>query len=349
MGTNGQIKGLERDVEGLSLIWDYGWLRPQELGLLMWHKAEHATKYGERLARKWVTKGYVLARKLPDHNGTAYVLSQAGADFLQSVCNIEARTGKDWGEMVDGAWVAPKWWRHDLMANGLLAVLASKGVTVLPERKLRRENQKLAKIPDGLAINADGKAIWWLEVESARKTGKSMDEMAKALIRAPAGKAPVLSGHRPNASMVAFAASARDDRDNVINHQLRVTTAIQRFSPRDTTVTFMELAMVGSGVSNYAYENRLIQADEVTRKAARMTEIGWEQDKDTGGRTCFFAGLVARYFKAGDAWQYELTDCRDERPHHERYTELEPKVLSRGTAKTGEDCRRKLAAAWSGG
>ena len=348
MGKNGRLEGQERDTDGLAFIWDYGWLRPQELGLLMWGAVEHATKYGERLARKWLAKGYVLARKLPDHNGTAYVLSQAGAEFLQTVCNIEAKTGKDWGEMVEATWVAPKWWRHDLMANGLLAVLASRGLTVLPERRLRRENPQMKKIPDGLAIHQEGKGIWWLEVESARKTGKSMNDMAKALIRAPAGNAPVLSGHKPTAGMVAFTASARDDRDHAINHQLRTTTAIQRFAPRDTTVTFVELKMVGAGVTNFTAVNHIINADEVSRKAARMAEIGWDADKETGGRTCFFAGLVASYWKVGNEWQHELADNRDERPHHERYTSQEPKILARGKAKTGEECRRKLAAAWSG-
>ena len=130
-------QGLQRsaviDIQGLTAIWDFGWLRPQELGRLMWPEATHQVKYAERIARKWCDKGLILSRKLPAHNGTALVLSESGARLLRESIGVAAQSGKDWGETRNGAWMAPRWWRHDLVANSLLSIMAARGHHVIPE------------------------------------------------------------------------------------------------------------------------------------------------------------------------------------------------------------------------
>ena len=110
-------QGLQRsaviDIQGLTALWDFGWLRPQELGRLLWPEATHQVKYAERIARRWSEKGLVLSRKLPAHNGTAMVLSESGARLLRESIGVAVQSGKDWGETRNGAWMAPRWISRD--------------------------------------------------------------------------------------------------------------------------------------------------------------------------------------------------------------------------------------------
>jgi hypothetical protein len=182
--------GKEMDLRGLEWVWDFGWLRPQELGRLLWPKVGHATKNAERICRKWEDNGLIIRRNLPNHNGTAIVLSSNGAELLKEI-GIDAKTGKDIGfarkktdeekreyedrkkkekekkkektkdpenknkkrrkkNNEDIVWKPPATWKHDLLSSGVLSICHEMGHEIFPEMKLRRENPNTNKIPDGI-------------------------------------------------------------------------------------------------------------------------------------------------------------------------------------------------------
>lgn len=268
----GQAKGEALDKSGLTYIRNFGWLRTQELGRILWPKNKFAIKYAERQTRKWLKNELVIARNLPNHNGTAYVLGEKGVRFLAENANIMAKSGKDWGD-TNKIWTAPIWWKHDLLANGLLALLYEQGYQVVPERQIRRENPGILKIPDGLAIK--GNNVIWLEVESHRKSGKFMDDMVKAILNIH--DAPALSGFQPNRAVVAYAKTSRDERIYNLNHELRVTEGIKRQAQKDVDLDFIELELVGAGPVKFSYYNKPIESDRVR---VEMSNIFWDKQPD---------------------------------------------------------------------
>ena len=188
MKMNTLDKGAELDLRGLLWVWDFGWLRPRELGRLLWPNLGHATKNAERHCRKWESNGLIIRRELPNHNGTAIVLSSKGADLLYEH-GIKAKTGKDIGSTrkkteeekkqdeikkkkeeekngninedeskkkkgkksnEDIVWIPPATWKHDILSAGTLSILHENGHDIYPEMKLRRENPNIKKIPDGI-------------------------------------------------------------------------------------------------------------------------------------------------------------------------------------------------------
>ena len=127
----------QNDLLGLGWINRFGWLRTAELGPLIWPKDRYAVDRTNRITRGWIARDLVIARPLPDGAGRALVLSACGARLLREA-GIEAQSGKDIGEIVEGRWQAPATWRHDLISAGVLADLYVRGYQVSPERELRR-------------------------------------------------------------------------------------------------------------------------------------------------------------------------------------------------------------------
>lgn len=305
MGLGGKSEGEKRDFDGLRLVWDFGWLRPQELGRMLWPDAQHSTKYAERLARKWQEKGYVLARPLPDHNGTAIVLSSAGAAFLEQR-GVPARSGKDFGETDGGKWLAPLQWRHDLLAAGLLSLLVEQGAEVIPEKRLRRENPGLKKYPDGLIFDNRGRATW-LEVERARKTGGYLDDLAAALIQVAAGEAPEICGHKPTIAAIAAAEGGSAGLSD-IDHEKRVRSALQRHAEAEMRLVVFRLTMKGSGVSSFEHDSHLVEPDSLARLLARVEKYGWETDPETGQAVTVMDGLEGRTWQDSTGWRFSVWD-----------------------------------------
>jgi len=215
---------LRNDLDGLQLIHKFGWLRTHELGPLMWPNGRHSRHQADRLVRSWRDRGLIIERKLPHHAGRALVLALRGVRLLAEQ-GIVARTGKDFGETKGQHWCPPITWRHDLFATQILVHLYLQGFDVYPEAQIRREAGHLQKFPDGLAYRA-GDQVIWLEVEHARKTGRSMSQLAQALCAVSEGTATPILGLKPTSCLVAFAATQRDERGYVLDHQSRLRRAI---------------------------------------------------------------------------------------------------------------------------
>lgn len=337
MGRNGRETGEDNDIKGLLMLWNFGWLRPQELGLLLWPSAQHPVKYAERIGRKWLARGLILARQLPNHHGTAWVLSKTGAALLNEKTGVPSRSGKDWGNSSNGSWSAPQWWRHDLLANSLLALLASIGHQVIPERQLRRENS-VSKLPDGLSISPEGTAIYWIEIESARKSGKHMDLMAEALVRIAMGKAPTLSGHKAKHSMVCYVGSAIDERGYRLNHRERVLNALSRHAPRDLRLALIELKLKGPAVAGFRGEPVSVQSNLVSQRLQQWRHYWFEDPDDEGVMICHWNGRELSYWQeADDCWGWQATDTRITGNYDY------PVVLGHASAPTKEGAQRALA------
>lgn len=255
--THAPLHPLEHAGQMLSTIAFYGWLRPQELGLLRYGAAPHSRKYAEAGCRKLLDEGLVLARRLPRHSGTAFVLSQQGAALVNHWDDTAYRSGKDFGDANGGDWMPPATWQHDLAAIGVLAHLRAQGWNIRPEIALRREDQPVPKHPDGLLYHDGGG--YWLEVEASRKTGLKLVRLVEALVRAARGQ-PVAHydawQHLPiTRAMVAIDRSTKDESGHAVNHWHRIEAAIRKrglSAPVEITVAW--LTMRGAGVGSVALE-----------------------------------------------------------------------------------------------
>lgn len=339
MGMNSHLLGQENDRTALRLIHDFGWLRAPELGLLIWGAHAHHVKYGERLLRKLDARHLVIPRPLPAHAGSAFVLSQRGAELVLENTGVAARSGKDWGETQAGVWTAPKWWRHDLLAHSFLARLWSQGFTVFPERRLRRENA-VDKLPDGIAISPNGHHVFWIEIESTRKSGRNMDLMARALIRVTLGKAPTLSGLKANDTMVCYADGATDERGYRLDHRERVVNALQRHAPDSIEVCLYKLRLKGLAVADFLGEVVTITPDVVKQRLHQWRALWCDATENLdGGEECIWQGrLLSVWQKQNTLWGWQVEETQ--RVGQDGY----PLVLDFGEAHSRTAAEEALAA-----
>ena len=265
----------ENDVDALKFIYQYGWLRPQELGHLMWpNMTRDGYAHTCRAAQSWLKRGLILARPLPDGAGRAFVLAAAGVQMLKDA-NHEASTGKDFGRMKDSHWTPPTNWKHDLLATGVLVRFENQDWVVYPEATIRRQGANLSKIPDGILVRGDD--VVWLEVEQTRKSGKLILELGSALARVAAGQMEDVCGHRPNRAALAYAIDAHDERSNQLNHKLRVTTAIQKVSQQDTEIIWLACRTKRSGLDTFSASVELVSADAATKVLKVLDSCEWRE------------------------------------------------------------------------
>lgn len=302
MGISGRSQGIENDRIGLGWIWDFGWLRSVELGRLIWPGNSHSNIYACNLVRKWRDKGYVIERCLPENAGSAYVLAAAGVEFLAGY-GISAKSGKDWGDTFDNKWIAPKWWRHDLLSAGVLTLFHERGCQIIPEKKIRRANPDIKKIPDG--IYSRHGLYTWLEVESHRKTSSQMDQMSKSLLAADLGKAPELSGIKCSYASVAFADNSKDERGHILNHNLRVITALKKHAQVEVqNIQFLRLKMAGPTVKEIGREEIEIITNQVSQA---LKDIIWEEDNELGTISGMLNGSAITLTPIEDKWSWSAT------------------------------------------
>lgn len=294
----------QNDVDGLTWIHQFGWLRSAELGRLMWPSDKHARTRADRIIRGWLDRSLVIARQLPDGARRAVVLSEAGARLLQAAGETSARSGKDWGETDGTRWSPNLTWQHDLIAAGVLSRLFEAGYSILPERALRRDNPGLVKIPDGLAWR-EGSVIW-LEVEAARKTGAAMRDLVNAIRAVSSGQCQPVSGQRPTVAMVAYFEHAQDERGHSLNHQQRVTAAIQEASDQDVGVLWALCQLAGRGVATVTFQPGRIAADRASRILRVLDAGGWREDED-GCHVATYGNIRAIVWDDEQmGWSYQL-------------------------------------------
>lgn len=267
----------EHAAHALRFIGRFTWLRPQELGKLLHPGKPHSRKYAERHLRKLLALRYVVARKLPGQDaGTAFVLATRGAQFLNDwnagTGDMTYRAGTDWGTTASGVWEPPRSWRHDLIATGVLACLRERmGWGVFPEPMLRHVVPVAEKHPDGLVVAEmrGTKLSLWLEVENARKSGRDIDLLARALMRAGIGLPHsgfdgFTSGAPIRAGMVAIDPAARDERGRRLDHLLRVEHAMAKVPLVAGARVQLFVAFVsfrGVGVDAVRLERRVFSRD----------------------------------------------------------------------------------------
>lgn len=274
---DGQEIAAELDLSGLKWIHRFGSLRPVELGRLLWPKAKHQRKQAEHLVRRWVREGYVLQRVLPRREGTALVLSEAGAKLLRQAGESAARSGKDWGRLEGGGWWPPQDYVHQLMAAGVMSLLATKGLAIVPEAELRRAGRgQSKKWPDGLAVDRQGVG-WWVEVENARKTGTEMQRLVQQLERVTSGCGPTLDGQTFTRAMIVLDPHSRDRQmDFFLDHRQRITAAIKRTCSRDVPIVWVFVSMGPTKVvSSYTTKSEIIESDEVAKLLSRLS---WKEE-----------------------------------------------------------------------
>lgn len=298
-------KRYQNDIHGLRWISDFCWLRPTELGALIFDGV-HARKQAERLARSWVHRGLVLERVLPERAGRALVLASRGVQLLADA-GIAARSGKDIGKIEDGIWRPQLTWKHDLLATQVLVNLYQRGFDVLPEPVLRRTAGPLAKMPDGLAIGED--RVIWLEVESARKTGPAMRLLADTLSIVAAGQATAVCGHRPTQAMVAYLANAQDERGHALSHRARVQRAVAEAARSDVQLTFAECTRRGvAGVGSLQLIHTTVAADRASAILKRLDASGWRLDEISGVTKAHYGSFMAYVWQdpvAPGTWSYD--------------------------------------------
>jgi hypothetical protein len=314
MGKSGQAWGRENDLVAVEWVWRFGWLRPAELGLVMWPGSAHALKMGERLARKIADAGLVIRRTLPEGAGSALVVAEGGARLLREAGIVNARSGKDWGSVSGGTWSPTAEWRHDMLAAGFLALLVWRGTAedVRPERQISREHPGLMKVPDGLWLSESGH-VGWLEVEHSKKAGaRYLHAMADSLVSVACGHAPSLCGWpQALAPCVAFPAMVRDSRGHRIDHRLRVSAAIRAAATQDIAMQLVELELNQVGaVIDFKAQRVDIEADAVSHLLRRLR---WYQT-DAGGATWYAltSAHQAEVAQVGDRWRAQIRRRHDD-------------------------------------
>lgn len=297
--TNAEIGELN-EFKALRIINKMGWIRPQELGRLMWSEAPHGSKYGERIARTLQAKDLVIARKLPSHSGTALVLSTKGARFLNERVDVQAKSGKDFGETSGSMWQPPKVWKHDLLATSFIAHRLPEIMGFISEKQFKKAYPYVAKVPDALIVESNNE-ITWIEVEHARKSGLvGMQLMAKTIVSHLTNESHFFD--RPCTKVgIAYPADSIDDRGYAINHRKRVTEAIklQLNEGQSVEVSFYELQLRSGAVIGYEEKVARIEHDSLRGYKASLEVI--ETDEETG----------TMYLEIGLPWH---TGCIEPQP-----------------------------------
>ncbi len=259
---------IDRDelaASALFFIGQWRWLRPTELGRLMYPGDPFARKYAEKLVRKLMLLKMLIARPLSGHQaGTAYVLSARGAAQLNqwSRDGTGYRSGKDWGTTKDGKWAPPDSWRHDLIAVGVLSFAAERqGFDALPESRLRSMVPDAQKHPDGLVIDRNRAHAYWLEVEAARKSGRNIDHLVSALVKASRGTPltyyDCINDTPVTVGLVAIPKEARDERGYRLDHWHRIESAIRRHGLKaPVTLVVAWVTLKGVGVGEVTFETK---------------------------------------------------------------------------------------------
>lgn len=295
-------KRLSNDIAGLKFVHDFGWLRAAELGALLFPKTATATVAASRVIRSWEQRRFVIVRELPERSGKAVVLAAAGVRFLEENGH-RASSGKDLGSTGPEGWRPPASWRHDLIAAGVLAEMRKRGYSVIPETTLRRSPSDATKLPDGLLRSPQG--VWiWLEVEHARKTGRSLKDLGKALALAASGEIKAVAGVNCTAAMIAYC-DTTDERGYVVNHRERVLKAITEHAKQAVDVLLVRCMMVGVGVGSLSIEKARIEPFGGLAVRRVLDANGWQSDTSGVLRSHYGTHRV-RIWQENSRWVYQL-------------------------------------------
>lgn len=255
---DGFLIGQDNDLEGLRWLAKFGFLRAKDVGVLLWGREENSFKYGQRICRKWIDKGYVLKRELPSKAGGAFVLAAGGVKFL-SENGINSKTGKDWGSIKNGEWSPPTEWKHHVIANSFLCYLHKDDESIVTENELRASGAT-GKLPDGIYFIDE--YAFWIEVENHRKSGQKMAAMCQKIIELKT-KDQRFRGKLLLPAIV-YQKNSVDERGYAINHKERVINAIKSITKIDLTLHFICVELIGLTVNSHKAELVSIESDKLS-------------------------------------------------------------------------------------
>lgn len=207
-------KGLEQEVDCLVLIGRFGWLRIQEIGMFFWpgtDKVEYDDyldnfiqdytinknqinryQYAQNLVKKLVSKNQVLTQKLPEHAGTAVILTEKGAKIARRYFKYIRKARVTINDDMSFNWTPPRSWKHDLLSHGLCSLIINHEKYRLGNARFWTDHEIRMSDVEGnhllltqvrypdlmIEINYSGKKIvWGIEIEKSRKHGKKRNLM----------------------------------------------------------------------------------------------------------------------------------------------------------------------------
>lgn len=208
-GVNTRAVQDQRILDSLYLAHNLGgWVTTPILAWWFWPTALARKKYAERLMADMIEQGLLLKRTLPNRSnaGVVTVSGVRRANDLMvdytidsSLGDASIKPGTDWGKSNGGEWTPPTSWQHQLRSGKFLSWIRgmSKGriSTVMFDTEIQRSNPTMFKRPDGLFTvmplnESKSPTSFWVEVESARKTGPNLTALIDALIDVKTGHAP---------------------------------------------------------------------------------------------------------------------------------------------------------------
>lgn len=246
------------DELGLTDIAKFGWLRPREIGNVLWAKNKTRHVAGARIARRWHEERLVIERSLPYGLGNAYVLSQRGAEYVSDEtpygAKCDVKSGKKIGDHIrqsSSGWVPTLSWRHDLLSNGFLTLVMGHGGRVVSELELRRESEPGVKIPDGL-YSSDSLDMEWLAIETERagKWSTSAKAVAASIVESALNSSYVC-GRRVVGTVLVYEDPMkrhwRDDSRPISDHLGRMVRQCKAIVPMCKQFNLVGIPLVTSG------------------------------------------------------------------------------------------------------
>lgn len=270
---DGRLIRQRNDLHGLRHILDFGWLLVEDLGRFMWPNSRDFKRQAYRLVRSWRERHLVIERVHPEFDQTLLVLSEKGAAFLKKAGIGYAESGSSWGRITNDQWRPGKNWRHDLACTRLSISLARHGHLITTERQIRAEHadERPKKWPD-LISTKDGETFW-IEVESARKSGEHLDDLAQSIIDLTFNRTTQLLDVDAS-PVIAYQVDARDTMTgHHIDHLLRVKNAVARLTKAPLTLKCFALD------NNYFLVNKIlveIEPDSISNIIRKLDQRGWD-------------------------------------------------------------------------
>lgn len=194
-GTNTRDLFLQRAVGSILVAHHQGgWITTRIMANLFWPNANSGKKYAERLMAEMHRQDLLILRELPNRM-LAGVITAKGARYAeeniwrQSVRvsqNVGIRPGTDWGKTEGKSWRPPASWQHQLRAGHFVTWIAGThhpGWMMAFDLQIQRSNPLALKRPDGLIYDEESSQSYWIEVESARKTGPELTKLVHAFLQ----------------------------------------------------------------------------------------------------------------------------------------------------------------------
>ena len=318
------MRDRETEVRALQLIHEHKWLRPTELGILLFNR--HTRKYASKLLTKLRKDRLIIERQLPERQGKALLLGKNGAALLREN-GILAKSGKDWGTLTDKEFRPSLTYKHDLLVAATAAALVDE-YDIETERNLEAYlcGAIPTKVPDGLLVRWDDRESYvWLEVESARKTGRQytkkgyqpqaghFQKLINALIDAARGTTWGVVGRefRIKGACVAYDINAKNELGHKIDHRGRIERAIKAQIASDIEIMFVGLELSPTLVVTAVHrETVLLHSDKQQRL---LNELCWHKDP-TGAETA----RERRYrlsVQFVDGWRYQIDNKELSKPY----------------------------------